>query len=112
MNAKALQQRIYLRFAFEWKITKLIANAYIFLIILYYYLSQQPWVQALSMGVESGGGDGGTRPPQLKNQRGTSSPRNDDISASFFLETDENFTFSYHFENKVAEIRGETKFWG
>ena len=26
----------------------------------------------IAMGVESGGGDGGTRPPQSKNQRGTS----------------------------------------
>ena len=59
------------------------------------------------MGVESGGGDGRTRPPQSKNQRGTS-PRNYDISAFF----DTFFCIFHHFPNKVAEIRGETKFWG
>ena len=39
-----------------------------------------------TVGVESGGGggDGGTRPPQLKNQRGRP-PRNDDICVPFFL---------------------------
>ena len=40
------------------------------------------------MGVESGG----TRPPQSKNQRGTSPHRNDDISVSF-LDTYEPFVF-------------------
>ena len=45
-------------------------------------------------------GDGGTRPPQSKNQRGRPPPRNDDILASFFLHTNDNFEFSTIFKIK------------
>ena len=64
------------------------------------------------MGVEiGGGGDGGTRPPQSKNQRGTS-PRNYDISVSFFLDTYANFTFSNIFTIKRPKSEEKLNFGG
>ena len=55
------------------------------------------------------GGDGGTRPPQSKNQRGTS-PRNDDVLA-FFL-SDENFVFSTIFKIKWPKSEEKPNFRG
>ena len=61
------------------------------------------------MGVESGDAEG--RVPPSKNQRETF-PRTDDISVFFFLQV-----LKFYFPNifkipMVAEIRGETQFWG
>ena len=53
-------------------------------------------------------GGRGTRPPQSKNQRWTSL-RNYYILVSFFL-THTKFCIFKHFQNKVADIRGATKF--
>ena len=39
-------------------------------------------------------GEGRTHPPQSRNQRGTSTPRHEDISVSFFLVTPYNFACS------------------
>ena len=44
-------------------------------------------------GDESGEGDGGTRPRSRKISGGRP-PRNDDISASFFLDADDNIASS------------------
>ena len=62
------------------------------------------------MGVESDG-DGGTRPPQSKNQRGTS-PRNDDTSASVFLDTNENFAFATILKIKWPKSEENLNFGG
>ena len=56
-------------------------------------------------------GDGVTRPPQSKNQRGPP-PRNDDILASFFLHTNENFAFSTIFKIKWPKSEEKLKFGG
>ena len=61
-----------------------------------------------SMGVESGG----TRPPPSKNQRGTSPQKWWYIFTTFFSSHRWKFCIFNHFQNKVAEIRRETKFWG
>ena len=66
-----------------------------------------PWTWASKAG---GGRDGGTRPPQSKNQRGRP-PRNHDVSVSFSLTHMQILHFPT-FSKKVAEIRGETKYWG
>ena len=61
------------------------------------------------MGVESGG-DGGTRPPQPKNQGGCP-PRNYDISVSF-LDTYSNFAFSNIFKIKWPKSDEKLDFSG
>ena len=62
-----------------------------------------------SMGVESGETVGrvprsrkisGGRPPEMM------------IFQQLFFDTYSFFSIFHHFQNKVAEIRGETKFWG
>ena len=57
------------------------------------------------------GGRGETRLPQSKNQRGRP-PRNDDILASFFLDTDEYFTFSTIFKIKWPKSEEKLNFEG
>ena len=53
----------------------------------------------------------GTRPPQSKNQRGRP-PRNDDISASFFLTQMKNFAFSTIFKIKWPKSEEKLNFGG
>ena len=60
------------------------------------------------MGVESGGGG---RVPRCRKISGGRPPRNYDISVSFFL-THVKILHFPTFSKKVAEMRGETKFWG
>ena len=55
-------------------------------------------------------GDGG-RVPRSRKISGGRPLRNHDISPSFFLTQIFCFCIFHHFQNKVAEIRGETKFW-
>ena len=55
-------------------------------------------------------GDGGRDPHSLEIGGGRP-PRNYDISVTFLL-TGIKIRIFQHFQNKVAEIREETKFWG
>ena len=57
------------------------------------------------------GGGRGDASPAVKNQRGTS-PRNYDISVSFFLDTFTYFAFSNLFEIKWPKSEEELNFWG
>ena len=57
------------------------------------------------------GGGAGDAFPAVEKSAGDVPPRNDDISVSFFS-THMKIRHFPHFENKVTEIRGETKFWG
>ena len=67
-------------------------------------------VLTVSMGARSGGRGGHV--PRSREISGGRPPRNYDISATFFLTHVIFLNIIQHFQNKVAEIRGENGFWG
>ena len=57
-------------------------------------------------------GGRGDASPAVKKSAGDVPPRNDDILASFFLHTDENFAFSTIFKIKWPKSEEKLNFWG
>ena len=64
-------------------------------------------------GVAHGGGGGGRGgQDRTYENRGVDPRRNLDISASFFLETYTNFTFSNNFKTKWPKCEEKLNYWG
>ena len=70
------------------------------------------WIRRMPMDVESGRGTWGTRPPQSKNQRGTSPQKLWYVFGYLFLDTFANSAFSNIFEIKWPKPEEKLNFGG